>query len=102
VLPVDWETAAIGPGEIDLAVFTFDWDLDELPDLERMYVEARWGGSPPAEFAETLIAARLYVSFHWIFSGSFRADVPRVRSHLEGVLDEAIRCGIVSADGLLP
>lgn len=102
IMPVDWETAAVGPGEIDLAVFTFDWDLDELPDMERGYVAARWGGTPPATFAETMIAARLYVSFHWIFSGSFRGDGPRVRSHLEGILDEAIRCGIVPADGLLP
>jgi hypothetical protein len=102
VLPVDWETAAIGPGEIDLAVFTFDWDLDELADLERTYVEARWGGTAPPGFADRLVAARLYVSFHWIFSGSFRRDVPRVRSHLEGILDEAVRCGIVSGGTLLP
>lgn len=102
VLPVDWETAAIGPGEIDLAVFTFDWDIDELPDLERAYAEARWGDGPPAEFPEALRAARLYVSFHWIFSGSFRGDVPRIRSHLEGVLDEAIRLGIVPEGTLLP
>jgi len=102
VMPVDWETAAIGPGEIDLAVFTFDWNLDELPDLEQVYVEARWGDEPPAGFRETLLAARLYVSFHWIFSGSFHDDVARVRSHLEGILDEAIRVGIVPAGTLLP
>jgi aminoglycoside phosphotransferase (APT) family kinase protein len=101
VLPVDWETAAIGPGEIDLAVFTFDWDLDDLQALESAYVAERWGNAPPATFADTLLAARLYVSFHWIFSGSFRSDLPRIRSHLEGILDEAIRWGIVPRAGLL-
>lgn len=95
IMPVDWETAAIGPGQIDLAVYTFDWELDELHELEAAYVDGRWGGAAPAEFAETMLAARLYVSFHWIFSGSFRGDVPRVRSHLEGILDEAIRWGIL-------
>jgi hypothetical protein len=98
ILPVDWETAAIGPGEIDLAVFTFDWDLEDIRDLEAAYVEARWGGQAPAGFAETLLAARLYVCFHWIFSGSFRGDEPRIRSHLEGILDEAVRWGILPAD----
>lgn len=95
IMPVDWETAAIGPGEIDLAVYTFDWDIEDIREVEAAYVEARWGGEPPATFAETMLAARLYVSFHWIFSGSFRNDVPRVRSHLEGILDEAIRWGIL-------
>ncbi|MFM9058061.1 MAG: phosphotransferase [Planctomycetaceae bacterium] len=98
IMPVDWETAAIGPGEIDLAVFTFDWELEEIDELETAYVEARWGGTPPAGFAETLLAARLYVSFHWIFSGSFRGDEPRIRNHLEGILDEAIRWGILPGD----
>jgi len=95
IMPVDWETAAIGPGQIDLAVYTFDWELEDTRELEAAYAEARWGGGAPAEFAETMLAARLYVSFHWIFSGSFRSDVPRVRSHLEGLLDEAIRWGIL-------
>ena len=98
IMPVDWETAAIGPGEIDLAVFTFDWELDDIRELEAAYVEARWGGAAPADFAETLRAARLYVSFHWIFSGSFRGDEPRIRNHLEGILDEAIRWGILPGD----
>ena len=98
---MDWETAAIGPGEIDLAVFTFDWDMEELHELEAAYVDARWGGEPPADFDERMLAARLYVSFHWIFSGS-PGNVPRVRSHLEGVLDEGIRCGILPPSPLLP
>lgn len=98
IMPVDWETAAIGPGEIDLAVFTFDWELEDIRELEAAYVEARWGATPPPDFAETLLAARLYVSFHWIFSGSFRGDEPRIRNHLEGILDEAIRWGVLPGD----
>lgn len=66
--------------------------------------DARWNGQPPTDFAATLLAARLYVCFHWIFSGSFRGDEPRIRSHLEGILDEAIRWGILPGDasGTMP
>ena len=107
IMPVDWETAAVGPGEIDLAVYLFDWDDDELDTLVAAYVDARWEGRWPADFAATLLAARLYVCFHWIFSGSFRGDEPRIRSHLAGILNEALRWGILPADasgsmGLLP
>ncbi len=98
IMPVDWETAAIGPGEIDLAVFTFDWEPEDIRELESADVAARWGGEAPAGFAERLLAARLYVCFHWIFSGSFRGDEPRIRCHLEGILDEAVRWGILPGE----
>ena len=103
IMPVDWETAAIGAGEIDLAVYTFDWPMDDLRELEAAYVEARWSGATPAGFAERMQAARLYVSFHWIFSGE-SGGVRRVRSHLNAILGEAIRWGILpdrSAPGIV-
>jgi len=98
LLPVDWETAAIGPAEIDLAVFTYDWDPEDVEVIVAAYVARRWGGTPPAAFAETLFAARLYVSLHWIFSRMSGREEPRVRDHLEGFYEEALRLGIVAAD----
>lgn len=94
IMAVDWETAAIGPAEIDLAIFTYDWDMEELHDLEKAYVEHRWHGAAPAGFAETMLAARLYVAFHWIFSGSPSDDPGRIRSHLVALRTEASRWGI--------
>ena len=96
VMPVDWETAAIGPAEIDLAVFTYDWDLEDLRGLDATYVQHRWKGDPPRGFRETMLAARLYVAFHWIFSGSPGDDPARIRSHVESLRAEAIRWGIVT------
>ena len=94
VLPIDWETAAIGPAEVDLAVFTYDWHPDDQREIEARYVAARWNGSPPCGFAATLLAARLYVAFHWLFGDATECDEPRVTSHLEALRAEAERCGV--------
>jgi hypothetical protein len=102
IMPIDWETAAAGPAEVDLAVFTFDWDLDDVRALEKSYVQMRWQGSPPADFGETMLAARLYVCFHWIFSNPDSRDVVRVRNHLETVQCEAARWGIIPTRYLIP
>lgn len=102
LLPVDWETAAIGPAEIDLAVFSYDWEPEDLVAMEAAYVERRWGGRPPDDFAETLVAARLYVSLHWIFSRFSGSEECRVRDHLEGFHAEACRLGIVAPDDPRP
>lgn len=102
IMPVDWETAAIGPAEIDLAMFTFDWDLEELHEIERLYTIRRWEGKPPAEFAERMLAARLYVCFHWIFGSPGGHTEQRIRNHLATVQCEAARWGVIDASYLLP
>jgi hypothetical protein len=102
IMPVDWETAAIGAAEVDLAMFTFDWDLDELHSIERLYVHRRWRGSPPPGFAERMLAARLYVAFHWIFGSPGGHTKERIRNHLATVQSEAARWGVIPAAYLIP
>jgi aminoglycoside phosphotransferase (APT) family kinase protein len=102
IMVIDWETAAVGPAEVDLALFTFDWDLDDVRSLEASYVQARWQGSPPAGFDDVMLAARLYVAYHWIFSSPDGRDEARVRSHLETVQRKAARWGIIPASYLIP
>jgi len=63
VYPVDWETAAIGPGEIDLASLTQSWPPEIVTLCEVAYAAVRWPEGAPAAFEETLEAARLY----WLF-----------------------------------
>jgi len=101
IMPIDWETAAVGPAEIDLALFTFDWDLEDVRTLEESYVQVRWQGSPPEGFGEAMLAARLYVSYHWIFSSPDGRDVNRVRSHLANVQRKAARWGVIPAEYLI-
>lgn len=95
IMLVDWETAAVGPAEIDLALFTFDWDLEDLTALEESYAQIRWQGSPPDDFADVMLAARLYVAYHWIFSSPDGGDEDRVRSHLATVQRKAARWRLI-------
>lgn len=62
ILPVDWERAAISAGEVDLAALTEGhWDPADTRLATEAYAEARWGASPPQDFAEALAAARVYL-----------------------------------------
>ena len=54
IRPVDWETAAIGPGEIDLATLTEGWSPEESREFETEYRQARWPADPPPDFERHL------------------------------------------------
>lgn len=65
VFPVDWETAGIGPGTLDLASITDGWSPEVRDRCVRIYSDARWpdGGSvEPSELA----AASLYWRLVWL------------------------------------
>jgi fructosamine-3-kinase len=66
VCPIDWESAAVGPGEIDLASLTENWPAAVASECEREYCDARWPAGPPAGFPERITAARLYWGFRWL------------------------------------
>jgi hypothetical protein len=64
VHPVDWESAAIAPGEIDFAALTDGpWAADLVEQSEREYQTARWPVGLPSDFAARCDAARLYLHF---------------------------------------
>ena len=66
VYPVDWETAAIGAGEIDLACLTENWPEEFAQRCERAYIQARWpDGCDRTVFRRRLSAARLYMTLRW-------------------------------------
>ncbi len=64
--PVDWESAAWGPGEIDLAALTEGWPAEYVRRCEDEYRQARWPGAAPAGWERALAAARLYLAFRWL------------------------------------
>ena len=66
IFPVDWESAARGPGEIDLAALTDGCDPPVIRACERAYQLARWPGGAPPAFERTLALARLYVHLRWL------------------------------------
>jgi hypothetical protein len=58
---IDWESAALAAGEIDLASLTWGWD-DDLAELCRQqYCLARWPDGVPDDFALRLTAARVFL-----------------------------------------
>ncbi len=64
--PVDWQSAAIAPGEIDLASLTHSWPRLIVEKCEREYTRARWPGGVPDGFEETLGVARVYMNLRWL------------------------------------
>ena len=65
---VDWESTAIAAGEIDLAALTEGkgWPADIVRRCEREYCRVRWPKGTPAQFQQTLDAARIYLHFRWL------------------------------------
>jgi aminoglycoside phosphotransferase (APT) family kinase protein len=66
IMPIDWESAAIGPGEIDFASLTEGWPAPIAADCEREYCLARWPGGAPDDFGRRVAAARMYWAVRWL------------------------------------
>ncbi|HEX7090108.1 MAG TPA: phosphotransferase [Longimicrobiales bacterium] len=66
VFAVDWQSAALGAGVLDLAALTERWPADVVAACEREYCRARWPDGAPASFAPALEAARLHWLFRWL------------------------------------
>jgi hypothetical protein len=68
VFTVDWESAAIAAGEIDLAALTEGkhWPADLVRECQLAYVFTRWPEGPPPAFVRVLDAARIYLHFRWL------------------------------------
>jgi hypothetical protein len=66
IRPVDWESAARGAGEIDIASLAEGWPASTLKRCATEYRQARWRQGAPAGFERTLTAARLYMSLRWL------------------------------------
>jgi phosphotransferase family enzyme len=66
VYPVDWESAAVAAGEIDLASLTWGWSAEIIQDCEQEYQRARWPDGAPTAFEQRLAMARMYLLLRWL------------------------------------
>ena len=66
VCPIDWESAAVGEGLIDLACLTDGWERKIAEVCTTTYVRTRWPEGAPAGFEKVLKAARLYMTVRWL------------------------------------
>jgi hypothetical protein len=66
IFPVDWESAAIAAGEIDLVTMTDCWDDELTARCATAYQIARWPQGVDAKFCQRLTWARVYLQFRWL------------------------------------
>jgi thiamine kinase-like enzyme len=66
IYPVDWESAAIGAAEIDLAALIEGWPAETVQACTQEYKGARWPTGVPVDFERRLAGARLYLQFRWL------------------------------------
>jgi hypothetical protein len=91
--PVDWESAAIGAGEIDLASLTMGWPAAQAAECTGAYVANRFHGRAPANFAARLDAARLYLCLRMLGDDRRSPHSGRV-PFFDYLRATAIRCGV--------
>ncbi len=67
IYPVDWESAAVAPGEIDLASLIEGWDYEDVEKYKDAYKKVRWpvGIFSQEEFEKRLLLAQIYFYFWW-------------------------------------
>src|SRR5262249_45655207 len=95
IYPIDWETAALAAGEIDLTNLTSGWSPTVVRECERAYRRARWPGGAPADFGQRLAAARLYLHFRWLGNGTEVTEEDRSPVSFEVLHAMAERLGII-------
>ncbi len=66
ICPIDWESAAVGEGLIDLACLTDGWESKIADVCTATYVRTRWPKGSPAQFQRVFQAARLYMTARWL------------------------------------
>jgi hypothetical protein len=96
VYPVDWESAAVAAGEIDVAVLTDQWDPEIVKLSESDYARARWPEGPPGDFERTLAAARAYWALRWLGDREEWTLDPRNQIYFEQLRTAAEPLGLLS------
>jgi len=66
IFPVDWESAAVAAGEIDLASLVEGWPEETARTYELAYQRERWPDGRPRDLERTLCAARIYLCLRWL------------------------------------
>ncbi|MCP4406822.1 MAG: phosphotransferase [Gammaproteobacteria bacterium] len=92
--PLDWESAAIAAGELDLASLTDRWPDKVTQSCEKRYRQARWEGSSPEGFHQRLQIARIYTQLRWL-GDRFEISTKNCHWRLEQLRDLGLRLGYI-------
>jgi aminoglycoside phosphotransferase (APT) family kinase protein len=97
IAPIDWESAAIAMGEIDLASLTEDWSPEDNMACQLAYRRSRWPEGAPDEFERRLTLARLYLMFRWLGDRSEWVTGERAEGQFANLRRLAEQLGVLSA-----
>jgi hypothetical protein len=90
-LPIDWESAALAAGEIDLASLTSGRDADLVSLCEQQYCLARWPDGTPDDFVLRLTAARVFFHLRRLGDSESASGSEETTVDLHGLLPLAER-----------
>jgi Phosphotransferase enzyme family len=82
VIPVDWEWAGAGAGELDLAALVDGWPDSTSSACIADYQRTRWSSGRVQDFAERFAAARLFLAVRWLGGHPLHADDPATDYHV--------------------
>lgn len=97
VYPVDWESAAIGFGEIDLACLLDNCTDDVTGKCTRAYAQARWPDGLPADLSARLLSAEIYLHLRWLGEEPAQVATADGARRLERLRAIALELGILEA-----
>ena len=94
---LDWESAAVGTGEIDLAALIEGphWAKGIVRGCQRAYIRARWPEGAPPGFERTMDAARIYLHFRWLGERPDWATRAKTMWRYEDLHQAAKRAGLI-------
>ena len=92
--PIDWESAALAPGAIDLVALIDGWDDVHDRALEA-YVDERFGGRAPDGFERDCDAARLYLGFRWLGDRPYWTNLESSEYDFRSLHETARRMGLL-------
>jgi aminoglycoside phosphotransferase (APT) family kinase protein len=95
ISPIDWESAAVAAGQIDLTALTEGWPADTVAECELAYQRARWPEGAPAGFDHMLDAARIYLHLRWLGDRPSWTMLKSSQRHFEQLRLTGEKCGLI-------
>jgi aminoglycoside phosphotransferase (APT) family kinase protein len=89
--PIDWETASVGPGVLDLAALTAgDWHEQDRRDITAAYLAGSGTRVTLDDLSESAQYAHIHLAVQWLgWFGRRRAPVANARDWLADAIDRA-------------
>jgi aminoglycoside phosphotransferase (APT) family kinase protein len=97
--PIDWESAGIGPGEIDLASLVMGWPDPIAAKCRSSYAQSRWPEGVPPGFAARLQAATLYLCLRMLGDNQRPSAPAGGLPFFDYLHRTAVTCGLLPANG---